>query len=236
VACGIVRYSGQSENAIAASSRNLLAQGSFELNDVLEIDRLLEFDDLDPFARLPLWSDIFFPDHEGAYLILSLGSEKRRISVVVLSLLALAAVRMAIKNVLGTDFNFYLMGDESLKFVIEHAFGAQIEARQLKSSLYALNEADLIFRFTVPRKFYSAGKNQKQLRINSWGLEYLRQSKTSESHPDLTKRLDMFLEEYLSHHKAVYESLTHILMQEINQASNGRINDLNELVEVKLLS
>lgn len=181
-------------------------------------DKLL-FDDLNPIERIE-------------YLTSGKSAVIKKIQLV---LLCLYLVDYNLKKILKRDYNFYLCGDSSVGFALTVAGNFQTNEQNLKSYLILLNESGLIYRFTHARKFCLEDKSIKQLRINSWGSEYINHYKLSL--PRSTKiKLNKRLLKYFNDNKNIYKQLEKTLNGKISKTKTRSIENLNSSVGIKLLS
>ncbi len=151
-------------------------------------------------------------------------------------LLALYTVDLVLKQEGKAQYHFYILDDDSIGHLMGEALGRIFEPGLLKCAFIAVDEAKLVYRFTAAKKFKIRDDRVKQLRINSWGREYIWESKLLDTQRDIFEALRSYFTQYFRIHQPVYANVCAILMSEITNQSAEQIQSLNNLLDIKLLS
>lgn len=135
------------------------------------------------------------------------------------------------------SYNFYVQGDDSVQYLIEQVLEAPVEQESFLRGMLRLDDAKLIYRFTCARKFRIPDDRIKQLRINSWGKECLKETSLLDVAGLYSQRLQVTFTQYFNKYRTVYSDLLNYLQKrEIDEITAKEIAILNEQVKIKLLS
>lgn len=153
-------------------------------------------------------------------------------------LLAMYTINECIQEKYKTSYYFYIMDDESVLGILEQCGSMNfslLKREDYEKSLLCLDLAKLLYRFPCAKKFMIENDSIHQLRINSWGRDYVTNHlilKKSQFHADLKA----WCMEYFESNNRVYENLVRVLLGPINHKKANYIKSLNENVQLKLLS
>jgi len=151
-------------------------------------------------------------------------------------LIALFTIDHVLKQEQGVKYNFYILEDDSVQYLIQSALGISFLADFFKMSIVCVDEAKLIYRFTAAKKFRIMDDQIKQLRLNSWGREYIKEANLLIKYNAVFSQLRLFFIAYYQKNKEVYIRSMDLLLQEISEPITGEIRELNKKVKIKLLS
>ena len=76
----------------------------------------------------------------------------------------------------------------------------------------------------------------KQLRLNSWGNEYITVKNLIDNNKEIYNAMYLYFERYFSENKLIYDELLGRLLEEINYSNAEKIKELNNKVNIKILS
>lgn len=91
---------------------------------------------------------------------------------------------------LQTKYNYYILDDLSIFNILNKLYTC--DNMILNKTIITLDNAKVIYRFTVAKKFFVNDKTIKQLRLNSWGKEYYQcsiQKRTYEEIDNTVKKI-----------------------------------------------
>lgn len=133
----------------------------------------------------------------------------------------------------NTEYHYYTLDDKTIENILDFLFKSSDKSEYIQS-LIDLDEAKLIYRFTVAKKFKERNFKRKQLRINSWGVEYLdsQNNNYNEIYNYISNEIDL----YIYQHQEIYKSLTERLLSNLKEIDIENINELNEKVMLKSAS
>lgn len=131
---------------------------------------------------------------------------------------------------------FYVYDDSSCKKLIEEALGEKIPDEIFFQSLIDIDLCKLIYRFTCAKKFCVKDTTIKQLRLNSWGNEYITVKNLIDNNKEIYNAMYLYFERYFSENKLIYDELLGRLLEEINYSNAEKIKELNNKVNIKILS
>ena len=146
-----------------------------------------------------------------------------------------------INEILTKAFNkrtylFYVYDDSSCKKLIEEALNEQISDEIFFQGLIDIDLCKLIYRFTCAKKFCIKDTTIKQLRLNSWGNEYISVKKLIDDNKEIYNAMYLHFEKYYNENKLIYDELLSRLLDEINYSNAEKIKELNSKVNIKILS
>lgn len=158
-----------------------------------------------------------------------------------LILISLHAIDEAFKNKLKgsakkSKHYFYLLGDKSLRYLIEKVTTLTLDKIQFQELMYYLSTTFLIYRFTCAKKFCVRDTTLKQLRINSWGEKYVDDFGLLKKYKDIEDGIYKECCEYINSETSKYQQLSKLLSQKINLEVATLILDINKELKIKLLS
>ena len=168
------------------------------------------------------------------FLLISKNEEKRKIAEKML--LTLYIINKVIRENTDVNYSYYLNDDLTLKTLIEKSLKCNIPNDIFTGALIKLDISKLIYRFTCARKFKIEDETIKQLRINSWGNEYIKEKNVLELYKKESEIIYNYVNQYYNDNVHVYRELLENLLLEINDERAKLIQKLNENVEIKLLS
>ncbi len=150
-------------------------------------------------------------------------------------LLALYAINKVLIEEFNRPYFFYIYEDISCKTLIEKALNDIIDDDFYKN-LIEIDLCKLIYRFTCARKFKIEDTTKKQLRLNSWGNEYIIKNNLIERNKEIYKKIYMYFKEYYNENKKTYEELLNRLLNKIDDENAEKIEELNDKLIIKILS
>lgn len=168
------------------------------------------------------------------FLLISKNEEKRKVAEKLL--IALYIINKVIRENANINYSYYLNNDLTLKTLLKKSLKCDIPNDIFMEALIKLDICKLIYRFTTAKKFKIKDKTIKQLRINSWGNEYIKDKKILELYKNEFEQIYNYLNQYYNDNRHIYSELLENLLLEINDERAELIQKLNENVEVKLLS
>lgn len=151
-------------------------------------------------------------------------------------LLALCTVDTILKKEGGAKYNYYIFDDLSVKNLIEKSFNIQLKHQSFINHLILIDEAKLIYRFTCAKKFMIPDDSIKQLRLNSWGHEYIKVYELLNKYADAFSVLQHTFIEYFRGNREIYLTIMDYLIDVINSEKSVTIQACNEKLDIKLLS
>lgn len=151
-------------------------------------------------------------------------------------LLGLYTIDAVINEISPAPYNYYIYSDASVKFLLASSLKLVLPQENYLSTTILLDDAKLIYRFTTARKFKIAESQLKQLRINSWGREYIAQNELKRRFSTELGLMQSFLRNYVHEHRQTYTRLTAILLQPITPLIAEEIINCNSKIEIRLLS
>lgn len=130
----------------------------------------------------------------------------------------------------------YVLGDQSIISIIEHCFGYDVF--EIKNGLILLDYSDLIYRFTCAKKFNIETTDIKQLRINSWGQEYIRYLEPKDINKFFVdkEKCCKYIENEITTNIGIYEQLVEHIKGNISEKSSLAIKSCNQHLLIKLVS
>lgn len=150
-------------------------------------------------------------------------------------LLSLYVIDTVLRKYCNTDYHFYIKGDESIYCLLLHVFDkGNINKQVFNKAMFILDFSKLIYRFTCAKKFKVDDTDIFQLRLNSWGRTYI-DSYVLPSHEDFEAISEYFCKT-CKENIHLYTRLTKALLKDINNETIEEINEVNNILEIKLLS
>ena len=89
--------------------------------------------------------------------------------------LSLYVIDEVVESRLNSSYHYYIQGDSCLIYLLNKTIICDLDIELFNKSIILLDVSKLIYRFTCAKKFYINGDSIKQLRLNSWGKEYIIQ-------------------------------------------------------------
>lgn len=176
-----------------------------------------------------VYSDIvdnFNPDQMWKHL--NMTKEVERIALCSLVSLDVFEIHLAHRLRLSARF-IYVLGDSSVKWMVDHV----MPDADIKPALSSLMISSYIYRYTVAKKFMIQKTSTKQLRINSWGQEYIQ---SHVCYCDFQNKLRGAIEDEIDEKYQIYSEITSLLKSSITHESAGKIANLNSLLNIRVLS
>lgn len=195
-----------------------------------------EFDNLNPIDRFISIKKTFF---ENVSLPTSSSDTKKNTQLCDIGeiiLLSLYAIDFVIRKNLEYSYYFYINDDLSVKNIIEKALSIKFPDEIFLKSIMYIDYSKLIYRFTCAKKFNITNYCTKQLRLNSWGREYIISEKLLEKHELIYGEILKTFTNCFNKNRDLYMQLTKKLLMEINDNVSKEISNLNDKLEIKLLS
>ncbi|OAB47993.1 hypothetical protein [Paenibacillus antarcticus] len=193
-------------------------------------DELLELDELNPVEKYKrLRTQLIKPQRE-------LQFEESELDVGELSLIALYVIDKVIKKELDVKYNYYIQDDMSVKFLLNNNLGYELQSKQFLKYLIRVDDAKLIYRFTCAKKFEVNNERTKQLRINSWGRQYIDDQHLLNKYSNDVEKMTLCFSNYLKENRSIYVELTELLLQPITSSISYDITQRNQFLDIKLLS
>lgn len=184
------------------------------------IDELIELNTLDPISR---------------YLKVTCEENDQIKDLTIKILFSLKAIDLAIQNNCNTSYHFYIKSDTTIYNLLCNIYDSEkIERRDFDKAMFILDFCKLIYRFTCAKKFKEENPDIFQLRLNSWGRDYVEfHIKNKNRDYDITKE---YVELYLKNNILTYIELTLMLLGNLNNEQLIAIDKLNSKVDIELLS
>ncbi|MFB5761894.1 hypothetical protein [Paenibacillus medicaginis] len=151
-------------------------------------------------------------------------------------LLGLYAIDQVLKERGEFTYHFYIMDDASVYYLLKKSLNCTFECDQLRRALILIDEAKLIYRFTAAKKFKIEDDRIQQLRLNSWGREYIKTFDLTNTYKNSYLSMYSYFLSYFEEHRQTYTDSMKCLLSEITEHTAMQIQTLNRLIEIKLLS
>lgn len=151
-------------------------------------------------------------------------------------LITLYAIDEVIRKNTKKRYYYYIEDLASISYVLDSLKLFEINKEQFEMSVFKLDFSKLIYKFTCAKKFYIKDDSVCQLRINSWGREYLKCKDLLEKYKTEYFRIREFVGKYYSDNKILYDEIVEILLGEIDVNAALKISEVNEQLRIKLLS
>lgn len=150
-------------------------------------------------------------------------------------LLSLKAVDDVLRYNCNNEYHFYIKDDVTIYNLLLNVFPEEkIKKKDFDKAMFILDFCKLIYRFTCAKKFKENNIHIFQLRLNSWGREYVQNY--LEDLKDDYVAFEDYLSTYCEEQKEDYKELTTILLGDLSENELLHIDELNTMLEVKLLS
>lgn len=149
-------------------------------------------------------------------------------------LMVLHAIDEVITKSLMCNYSYYVQDDLSIQYILSNTVSDQLNEKKLKKSMMLLDFSKLIYRFTCAKKFRVDNDEIVQMRINSWGKQYLEEKKIISQNMNQYNRILEFYRTYFNDHQAEYLELLDLL-NNLMWESALRVQKLNEKLCVKIL-
>ncbi|WP_191485009.1 hypothetical protein [Pseudomonas sp. FEN] len=128
--------------------------------------------------------------------------------------------------------SLYVLSDSSIKGLVLRALGKSLD----QSSFVFITYAQLIYRFTVATKFNVDISEEKQLRINSWGVKYYSEF-LGRSYESTLKALRAEFKKILDEYGPQYSELVCMLkMPAIDSQTASSIKYINQYLSFRLVA
>lgn len=151
-------------------------------------------------------------------------------------LIILFTLDEVIRHKCKKDYFFYIESFDTILFIIVGLDLFDVDTYQFEANLIKLDICKLIYKFTCAKKFHIGDTSICQLRINSWGREYIRRNDLLTKYKTEYLLIKEFVELYINNNIGLYKEITNLLLKEINIDNAEKINKLNDQIEIKLLS
>lgn len=148
-------------------------------------------------------------------------------------LLALSVIDEVIRNKMKSSFLFYVQDDFSIYFFIHESLSVNYTKTDFEQALFFLDFSKLIYRFRCAKKFKINNGSVNQLRINSWGKDYLLDKNILAMHCDDYHKLKNYFNNYFNERENHYFMLLELLLTD---EFSEKINFLNTSLDIKILS
>lgn len=152
-----------------------------------------------------------------------------------LILLALYTIDEVINDKVVCEYYCYIQDDASVLYLLNLISDNEIGEFEFSRSLFAVDYAKLIYRFTCAKKFEVENDLVNQLRINSWGREYISSKNILECYKHEYMMLKEKMEEYYMGHRENYSILVKLLKY-VKKEDVQQIKDINSELKIRLLS
>lgn len=151
-------------------------------------------------------------------------------------LMGLFAIDRVIKDNTNIHYYYYIQDDMSMMFFLENTLYEKLEYNVFSEALFYLDYAKLIYRFTCAKKFCVEDALINQLRINSWGREFISQYEIINEYKIRYKKMYEFFSSYYIQHEDLYKKLLNLLIQPVTLDNARSIKHINEELRIQLLS
>lgn len=129
-------------------------------------------------------------------------------------LLSLKAVDDVLRYNCNNEYHFYIKDDVTIYNLLLNVFPEEkIKKKDFDKAMFILDFCKLIYRFTCAKKFKENNIHIFQLRLNSWGREYV-QNYLEDLKDDYFTFKD-YLSTYCEEQKEDYKELTTILLGDL---------------------
>jgi hypothetical protein len=147
-------------------------------------------------------------------------------------LIAMHALDEVLRKTAKNGYFYYVQDDQSLITLFNRI---NMPLATKGKAFAALGLSQHLYRFNAAKKF-GLGGDIKQLRLNSWGREYLAEQGMLDLHGSLHLTVKSWFESYVAANKEIYRELLEILLKPIDASSSSRIGNLNRNLDIRLLS
>ncbi len=192
--------------------------GDIEGREIMEIEELIKINQLNPIDRFDL---IVRQDVKELCLDI---------------LVSLFAIDKVIRDNTNIDYYYYIQDDRSVFFLLKKSLYENLEYELFVEALFYLDYAKLIYRFTCAKKFDVEDELINQLRINSWGREFILQHNLLKKREQTYGILYRFFNDYYMKQEELYKKLLGFLLHPMSSDNVHEIKRINEKMNIKLLS
>lgn len=160
--------------------------------------------------------------------------ELRELSVDIL--LSLYTIDKVIRDNTNIDYFYYVQDDKSVYYLLNNSLYENLDHDMFEEALFYLDYAKLIYRFTCAKKFNLEDSIINQLRINSWGREFILQDNILDVNQNRYEKMYYVFNLYFIQYVDLYKELLDALLKPISMHNSQRIKDINRRIEIQLLS
>ena len=153
-----------------------------------------------------------------------------------LILVALFVIDEVIKSSFNISNYIYVYNDNSVKALLSKVVNEKELNTQFKNSLILIDLSKFIYRFSCAKKFMINDGSIQQLRINSWGREYLILMDLIDQYKNEYNTMKKYYSEYVKNNKDNYLCILNHLSKNIELFDAQIINRTNNFLNIKLLS
>lgn len=151
-------------------------------------------------------------------------------------LITLYAVDDVIRKNTGKSYYYYIEDLNSIYYVLDSLQFLEISKEEFEMGVFKLDFSKLIYKFTCAKKFCVEDESVCQLRINSWGREYIKCKDLLKKYQIEYLRIREFVDKYYFEKKTLYDEIIEILLCQIDEKNASKICGINEQLRIKLLS
>lgn len=151
-------------------------------------------------------------------------------------LMGLFTIDKVIKDNTNINYYYYIQDDKSIVFFLKNTLYEKLEYNIFSEALFYLDYAKLIYRFTCAKKFCVEDDLINQLRINSWGREFILQNELLNEHKIRYEKMYNFFNSYYVQHEVLYKKILNLLVQPMTLDNVRSIKHVNEELSIQLLS
>ncbi len=151
-------------------------------------------------------------------------------------LLSLYIIDEILKEKTSIEYFYYIKHDLSIYWLLNKTVFKELTKLEFDRAIFILDFSKLIYRFTCARKFKEVDDSINQLRINSWGREYISNTNLIFNYSNQYKKILEFFKEYFNVHKNQYIELTYLLLEEKTDKTVSRIKEINNNIKIQILS
>lgn len=184
----------------------------------MEIAELIQMNQINPIERFLLIAQ----------------NDLKELSVDIL--MGLFTIDKVIKDNTNIHYYYYIQDDISILFFLENTLYEKLEYSIFSEALFYLDYAKLIYRFTCAKKFCVEDDLVNQLRINSWGREFILQYEVLDKYKIRYEKMYDFFNSYYAQHEDLYKKILSLLVQPMTLDNIRSIKHVNEELSIQLLS
>ncbi|MBO5484003.1 MAG: hypothetical protein J5979_02180 [Lachnospiraceae bacterium] len=151
-------------------------------------------------------------------------------------LMGLFTIDQVIKDNTNIHYYYYIQDDRSILFFLKNTLYEKLEYNIFSEALFYLDYAKLIYRFTCAKKFCVEDDLINQLRINSWGREFILQYDILNENRIRYEKMYNYFNSYYMQHEDLYKKLLNLLVQPMTLDNVHLIKRVNEELSIQLLS
>jgi len=153
-----------------------------------------------------------------------------------LFLIALHVIDETIREKLPSRYFFYIFEDATVFRLLAMSGFPHIKGRYGHKLAVLLGAAHLLYRFNAAKKFALPNEKAKQLRLNSWARAYIKEQSILESMSAEAGKIRSVYLACFEENEATYRRLGELLLSDITRETAQEILELNEGLQIKLLS